>query len=509
MAAKNSPYALLFEPVKIGPVTAKNRFYQAPHASGMGFTYPDHAVAYREMKAEGGWGVVCTEECMIHASSDHSPSPHMRLSSDQDIPLLARMVDACHRHGALFGVELAHAGKSAANKVTREYPMAPSQTHYWSYGPYVARAIDREDIRNVVKWQAEAAKRAMTAGADIVYVYCAHDLSLPMQFLLPRYNRRRDEYGGSLENRVRLLREMIEATKDAVGHKCAVAVRLAVDEMMGDGGIQWQDEGQGIVEMLAELPDLWDVNVSDWSNDSGMSRFFEEDYQREYTDFVKSITTKPVVGVGRYVSPDRMMSAIKKGQLDLIGAARPSIADPFLPNKIREGRIDDIRECIGCNMCTTNVLLSAPIRCTQNPTTGMEASGWHPEKVPPKKSDSQILIVGGGPAGMECALTLGKRGYDVLLAEAQANLGGRVAREAALPNLSAWGRVRDYRAHQLSQMANVNVYLDSALSGGPHHRVCHSQCGDRHRRAVAAQRDGAPIQQSHSGLGPPQHFQCR
>ncbi len=456
-------YAILFEPVKIGPVTAKNRFYQAPHASGMGFTYPDHMVAYRAMKAEGGWSVVCTEECMIHETSDHSSSPHMRLFTDGDIPLVARAADACHEHGALFGVELAHAGKSAANKLTRTYPIAPSQTHYWSYGPYVAKAADREDIRNVIKWQADAARRAMQAGVDIVYVYCAHDLSLPMQFLMPRYNRRTDEYGGSLENRVRLFREMIEVTKDAVGHKCAVAVRFAVDEMMGKNGLEWQCEGREVVEMLAELPDLWDVNVSDWSNDSGLSRFFEEDYQREYTDFVKSVTTKPVVGVGRYTSPDRMVSAIKKGRLDFIGAARPSIADPFLPRKIEEGRIEDIRECIGCNMCTTNVLLSVPIRCTQNPTIGKEVDGWHPETVPASHADGSVLIIGGGPAGMECALTLGKRGYEVTLAEATDALGGRVTREAALPGLSDWGRVSDFRSYQLSQMANVNVYLESKL----------------------------------------------
>lgn len=457
------PYSILFEPVKIGPVTAKNRFFQAPHANGMGFTYPDHTVAYREMKAEGGWGVVCTEECMISSASDHSPSPHVKMTCDEDIPFMARMAEACHKHGALFGVELSHAGKSAANKFTRDFALAPSQTHYWNYGPYVAKAADRQDIRTVIRQQVDAARRCMTAGADIVYVYCAHDLSLPMQFLARRYNRRTDEYGGSLENRARLLREMIEATKEAVGHKCAVAVRFAVDEMMGEGGLEWHSEGREVIEMLAELPDLWDVNVSDWSNDSGMSRFFEEDYQRGYTDFVKSVTSKPVVGVGRYVSPDRMVAAIRQGRLDLIGGARPTIADPFLPKKIQELRIEDIRECIGCNMCTTNVSLCAPIRCTQNPTIGKEVDGWHPERLPAKQSDSAILVIGGGPAGLECALTLGQRGYDVTLAEAGKTLGGRVRKEAAMPGLSAWGRVADYREYKLSQMANVNVYLESEL----------------------------------------------
>lgn len=463
MSENKSPYSILFEPMQIGPVTAKNRFYQVPHATGMGFSHPEHGIAYRATKAEGGWGVVCTEECMIHETSDHSPSPHMRLTSDRDIPLFEKIADAIHEHDALFGVELCHAGKSAANKFTREYPLAPSQLHYWSYGPYVAKACDRQDIKNVIKWQVDASVRAMKAGADIVYVYCAHDLSLPMQFLMSRYNNRSDEYGGSLENRARLLREMLEATKDAVGHKCGVAIRFAVDEMAGSGGLEWQSEGKDVVEMLAEIPDLWDVNVSDWSNDSGQSRFFKEDYQREYTDFVKSVTTKPVVGVGRYTSPDRMVSDIRKGRLDFIGAARPSIADPFLPRKIEEGRIEDIRECIGCNMCTTNVLLAIPIRCTQNPTIGMEVYDWHPEIVPTTKAENSVLVVGGGPAGLECSLTLAKRGFEVTLAEAGNELGGRVTSESSLPGLSAWGRVADYREYQLSQLGNADIYLNSKL----------------------------------------------
>ncbi|HWA50673.1 MAG TPA: FAD-dependent oxidoreductase, partial [Dongiaceae bacterium] len=156
---------------------------------------------------------------------------------------------------------------------------------------------------------------------------------------------------------------------------------------------------------------------------------------------------------------------IRRGVIDFIGAARPSIADPFLPKKIEEGRIDDIRECIGCNMCVSSDFTMVPMRCTQNPTMGEEwRKGWHPEIIAPRKSDERVLIVGAGPAGLECARSLGNRGYEVVLAEGRDDLGGRVLQESRLPGLAAWRRVRDYRVQQVQRMPNVEIYLESKLS---------------------------------------------
>jgi dimethylamine/trimethylamine dehydrogenase len=327
-------YDILFEPVRIGPVTAKNRFFQVPHCNGMGHAHPYAHAAMRGMKAEGGWAVVSTEECEIHPTSDVSPFVEARLWDDHDIPHNALMCEAVHKHGALAAVELNHNGMSASNFYSREVPIGPvhQMTRYY---PFQARAMDREDIRNFRRWHREAAVRARKAGFDIVYVYAGHDLTLPMHFLQRRRNTRTDEYGGSLENRVRLFREVIEDTKDAVGDTCGVAVRFATDEMMGPDGITAEGEARDVVAMLAELPDLWDVNISDWKYDSYTSRFAEEGYQEKFVDFVKKLTTKPVVGVGRFTSPDTMVSQIKRGVLDMIGAARPSIADPFLPRRSR------------------------------------------------------------------------------------------------------------------------------------------------------------------------------
>jgi dimethylamine/trimethylamine dehydrogenase len=290
-------------------------------------------------------------------------------------------------------------------------------------------------------------------------------MTVPIQFILKRFNDRSDEYGGSLENRVRLFRELIEDTKETVGDKCAVAVRFAVDELLGEGGLTHQGEAYDVVAMLSELPDLWDVNISNWSNDSLTSRFGKEGHQEKYIAFVKQLTSKPVVGVGRYTSPDSMVSAIQRGVMDMIGAARPSIADPFLPTKIKEGRIEDIRECIGCNICVTGDTRFIPIRCTQNPTMGEEwRRDWHPEIIAPKKSDKDVMIIGAGPAGLEAARALGQRGYEVTLLEARKEPGGRVIRESALPGLNEWRRVVDWRLTQIKKMKNVSIYPSSPMT---------------------------------------------
>jgi dimethylamine/trimethylamine dehydrogenase len=237
---------------------------------------------------------------------------------------------------------------------------------------------------------------------------------------------------------------------------------LARNNTIRDGGVPQVEEQKEMLSILAELPDLWDLNVSDYSFEMGSSRFVKEASLENYVSYVKSITSKPVVSVGRFTSPDTMVAQVKSGIVDLIGAARPSIADPFLPNKINEGREDEIRECIGCNICFAHDNRGAPIRCTQNPTMGEEwRRDWHPEKIGPKKSDDEILIVGAGPAGMEAAVSLGKRGYHVYLAEATRELGGRVSKESKLPTLSEWNRVYEYRFIQLEKLDNVEVYRES------------------------------------------------
>ncbi|ULN49242.1 FAD-dependent oxidoreductase [Mycolicibacterium goodii] len=459
-------YDILFEPVQIGPVTARNRFYQVPHCNGMGYRDPSGEAYMRRVKAEGGWAVVCTEQVEIHPTSDIGPFIELRLWDDQDIPAVARIAEKIHEGGALAGIELAHNGLNSPNLISREAPLGPQNLPVvsWNYDPVQAREMTKADIADMRFWHREAVRRSLQASYDIVYVYAGHAIGGLHHFLSRRYNNRTDEYGGSIENRARLLREILEDTREMCDGKAAVACRISVDELLGDEGIT-RAEIEDVIGMLGEHPDLWDFVLGSWEDDSVTSRFGPEAEQEPYVRGLKALTTKPVVGVGRFTSPDMMVHQVKTGVLDLIGAARPSIADPFLPRKIERGDLEDIRECIGCNICVSGDFTMSPIRCTQNPTMGEEfRRGWHPEKIRPKASDSTVLVVGAGPAGLEAARSLGNRGYAVSLAEATRTLGGRVARESKLPSLSAWIRVVDYREQQLAKLDNVEVFKQSEMT---------------------------------------------
>ena len=415
----------------------------------------------RGVKAEGGWGVVNTEYCSVHPSSDDMPFPHASIWDSDDVKNLKLMTDAVHEQGSLAGVELWYGGYSSSNLYTREPAFGPnSMPNDAQVGmPVQTQAMSLDDIVTLKGWFQDATRRSIEAGFDIVYVYANHHYLLS-NFLSAETNTRRDDYGGSPQNRVRLIREIIEETLETVKDKCAVAVRYSIPADIEED----PNDLITMFEMIAELPDLWDITVTDYGLEMGSSRFVKEASNQVAVAKIKSMTSKPVVSVGRFTSPDTMLSQIKNGVQDFIGAARPSIADPFLPNKIREGRFEDIRECIGCNVCYAHDSLGSPIRCTQNPTMGEEwRRGWHPERIPGRHADESVLIIGSGPAGLEAASALGQRGYEVTLAEASTELGGRINQESALPGLSEWARVRDWRLTQLNKLPNVTIYPDNRL----------------------------------------------
>jgi dimethylamine/trimethylamine dehydrogenase len=457
---------ILFEPVPIGPKTLRNRFYQVPHCTGFGSEKPGSHARFRGMKAEGGWAAVCTEEALVSVDSDFWPVVSTRFWDDEDLRNLALMCEEAHRYDSLAGIELTHGGAHARAREARVPAVAPSQLAS-DYDHFVIpKTMEADDIRRVQADWVRAAKAARDAGFDIVYVYGGHSY-LPLQFLSPFYNRRTDAYGGSLENRARFWLETLEVVREAIGEDCAIAVRLCVDAL-GPAGVELE-EGLAFIRLADHLVDLWDVNVgsiTEWSKDSGTSRFFSEAYQLEWTGRVREATAKPIVGVGRLTNPDRMAEIVRSGAWDLIGAARPSISDPFLPNKVEEGLYGEIRECIGCNICISKAEWGSHIGCTQNATAGEEyRRGWHPERFErAENADRDVLVVGAGPAGMECAIVLGKRGFRrVHLVDAEDEIGGCMRWIPQLPGLGEWARVVNWRRIQLEKLRNVEVIAGERL----------------------------------------------
>jgi dimethylamine/trimethylamine dehydrogenase len=466
-------HQILLEPVRIGPKTLRNRFYQVPHSTGFGSHAAAGQARFRSTRAEGGWAAVCVELCSIMPESDRSPLPApARLWDDGDVRDLARMCDEVHGFGSLAGVELWHSGSSTDLSPSRTVPGGPSQLPSDAFPLTYPRELDRAEIREIQRCWVAAAARARSAGFDIVYVYGAHGY-LPQQFLSPFYNHRTDEYGGSLRNRARFWLETLELVRAEVGEQCAVAVRIGLDD--GIGKAVPVEDALEFVALADPLVDLWDVNTSSIAEpwlDMRPSRLAPAAFQTHITGRVREATAKPIVGVGRLTDPDQMADLIRTGRWDLIGAARPAIADPFLPTKVAEGRAEEIRACIGCNICLSRIRTGQTVACTQNPTAGEEfRRGWHPERVPiASNTDRRVVVIGAGAAGLECAVTLAQRGMSqVELVDAGPDIGGYAALSARLPGLGEWSWLIDDRRRRLERLPNVTVTLNTKLDASAAH----------------------------------------
>lgn len=451
---------ILFEPLTIGAKTFRNRFYSVPHASfHPGRRLSD--VAFRRMKAEGGWAAVCSGVVSLRADSWGGFVP--RIWDDDDREALRRMVTEITGQGALAGIELGHGGAMGeGDKFTPS--LGASQLADPDRGRFVPKEMDFDDIRRLQDDWVAAAVTAADLGFDIVYAYGAHGY-LPAQFLSPWSNRRTDAYGGSLENRARFWTEMIDRLRAAVGDRCLIAVRIAAENLSAHG--HSADDTLDFVRHVDDLVDLWDVNVGKaWAHDSAPFRAAAEGWQVEFSSRVRSVTKTPIVGVSRLTTPDAMADILRSGVWDLIGAARPGIADPFLPRKVEEGRAEDIRECTGGNVCIAVETLGTGLSCVQNPTIGEEfRRRWHPERYdPPLDPDRQVLVIGAGPAGMECARVLGARGFaGVHLVDAAVAIGGHLRWLRLIPGNAGMGRVLDHRVVQLAKLPNVAVVTNAHL----------------------------------------------
>jgi 2,4-dienoyl-CoA reductase-like NADH-dependent reductase (Old Yellow Enzyme family) len=421
----------ILTPVDVGPFTLKNRMMitgHQPYYSPTGLL-SDLEIAYHVRKAQGGFALTTT------AASVHPSSPNNLINFDDAvIPGYTRLAEQVHAAGARVMVQLAHGGAAGPSNHSGHPTWAASQV-LGEFAFELPHVMTIAEIETVVDAFAQAASRVRASGLDGVElnVYAG---SLVQQFLSPYSNKRHDRYGGAFENRLRFVRELIEACREALGSGLALSIKLTADELV-DGGLRLP-EAQEIVGRLDELS-MIDFYVVGTGNN--LERFARVDHWPPapaphglYSGLaagIRQVTSRPVAALARIVDPAVADGMIAEGVCDLVAMVRASVADPDLPLKVAEGRLDDIRPCVGDNQsCVDRILTGLPMRCIYNPEVGHEGTWSALQRSPAPK---RVVIIGGGPAGLEAARVAAIQGHHVVLLERAPILGGRALLAARQP----------------------------------------------------------------------------
>ena len=475
-----SKYNHLLSPGKLGPLELKNRIILSPmgenFADNDGFC-TEQMQAYYEERAAGGAGLIIMGVVSIAFPHGTAEPFQCGVSDDKYIPGLARLAERVHKHGAKIAMQIQHAGKVAARDLAEDrelwvpsmpQPMesdmmesvTPEELENFvrsqSGAPPKIHVMDHNDIQQMVEWFAAAAERAQKAGFDGVEIHAAHNYIIA-GFLSPHHNQRDDEYGGSLDNRSRLLREVLSTVRQRVGKDFGVWLRLDAYELRTEGGIHLEETKQ--VARMAEAGGADAVAVSAYASFTTGAAFTEAPlvhkpggYLNWASDLRRSVNI-PVIGLGR-VEPAMAERAVADGICDFVAMGRKLLADPALPNKLVTDDEASIRPCIYCYTCVSQIFINERVKCAANPFTGRE----YQSDLKPTQPSRHVVIVGGGPAGMEAARIASERGNRVTLIERSNRLGGTLFFAAlAYPEN---GPLLDNLVHQVGQ-TNVDVRLNT------------------------------------------------
>ena len=449
----------VMSPIDINGVTLPNRIVRPPHGTHfLRGSIADDLIAYHEMRAKGGVGLTILEIISVHPSS---PGP-LNSHDDSIIPGYEKLMATIRPHGMKVFQQLWHGGG---------HGMHPDGGPAWGPSPVpsvrsgtVPVEMTKDQIADVVNGFAEASRRCEEGGLDGVEIHGCHGF-LVHQFTSPLTNNRTDEYGGSFENRARFLKEILTAIRSKVSPGFAVGVRLSAENIKG--GLTPEDNAN-LVEMLTAAGNLDYVSASSggFYDQSAMIGAMHEPVGYMYRDTKPMIEACkkagiPVLSTGRYRTLEEANQAISAGEGDLIGMNRATIADPDLVRKTVEGRVDEVRPCIGCNQeCAGGVLTLPPLlRCTVNPAIGKERFIGE-DKLVPVDSPKKVLVIGGGPAGMEAARVAAMRGHQVSLVEASPNLGGMVRFARKAPRHQGIGDIIDWQESEIYRLG-VDVKLST------------------------------------------------
>lgn len=459
-------YPNLCKPLKIGRLTLRNRMCSAPlgatDVDAQGTPGP-RTLGFYEARAKGGAAIVTVSELVVHPETDGSQMLHLSLKTPGQLGAFTYVADAIKRHGALASIELSHSGQYAGTYMVDK----KKKGDLHQFGPsdgvrpdgIPVKALTKEQIASIVAAYAEAAGLAKRAGFDMCMVHAGHGW-LINQFLSPYFNHRTDEYGGSLENRVRFAREILTAVRAEVGPGFPIELRMSGSELF-DGGYDL-DEGCRIAHALEDLVDI--IHVSAGSYQFGFSithpsMFREHGCNVYLAEEIKKHVSVPVATIGGLSDPDQMEEIIASGKADLVVMGRALLADPELPNKVMANEGDDIVRCMRCFVCMAERPVTQTRRCALNPRIGRELEGLD---IVPAARKRKVLVVGGGIAGMVAARTAALRGHDVTLCEASDTLGGILRTEAALPFKQDMYHLGVTYAH-LCDKAGVDIRLNTPV----------------------------------------------
>ncbi|MBQ3282530.1 MAG: FAD-binding protein, partial [Atopobiaceae bacterium] len=425
-------YPHLFSPLRVGSLTLRNRIMASPIslfdlAPTSEHRHSPEDVLFYRLRAAGGASVVTVGDSIVHPSgnTEGKNDDKVNIYLRKSVPYLRDVTDAIHRHGAWANIELNHDGLRAA------FPGHDA----WGVSAYVrpdnggrVLEMDEDMIEQVVEGFGTSAANARDAGFDMVMVHAGHGWLLG-QFLSPYWNHRRDRFGGSLENRARLALMVVESIRRHCGLGFPIEVRMSGDEGMPEGltGITI-DEGIEFARMLDGLVDLIHVSAGNNNFDSSEmvthpSMFVPHGVNTRYARAIKPHVKTPVATVGALSDPQMMEELVASGAADLVAVGRALIADPELPDKARVGRDEDIRPCLRCWRCLGDACVTGALRCSVNPEIGHLDGHFRPEPAPVPR---HVLVAGGGPAGMQAALTAASRGHRVTLCEREGELGGTI-----------------------------------------------------------------------------------
>ncbi len=423
--------------ITIGRVTFRNRMFSAP-MGGTDITNDGcigpKSTAFYELRGKGGAGAVTVSECMVHPKTDGSHAYHLDTSILNSLASAAYTADAIRRHGAIPSIELSHSGMYAGTYMTdksRQHDMnqwGPSDTVRPDGVP--VKALTKEMLAEITAAYGNVAGLAKRAGFEMLMIHGGHGWLLN-QFFSPYFNKRTDEYGGSLENRCRLAVEVLKAVREAVGPGFPIEFRLSGSELF-DGGYDLE-EGARIAQQIEPYIDLLHVSAGTYQRgfgDTHPSMFKEHGCNVYLAAEIKKHVSVPVATIGGLNDPRQMEKIIADGKADIVYMARALLADPFLPRKVMANKAEDIVKCLRCFTCMAERAATSTRRCTVNPIIGRELEGCEVPKAPESK---KVVVVGGGPGGLKAAHTAALRGHQVILMEKESELGGILKSDQALP----------------------------------------------------------------------------